>query len=166
MARPGRWERFVGEYVNSATSLNHHEVLMATMEEGETLTRIRFQWQAQHAGEFAAHGTGFVVAAGIINLPLTGGFPVPDPAEFPNDPWIWWNGSILQTTISFLGSDENVVNIDSAPRAADEVDVRAQRSASPAGDGIYFSTGTTDLSPTQCDHYLSVTASMFILEAP
>jgi hypothetical protein len=166
MARATEWRRFTGEYVNSAASLNHHEVLMTTLSPGETLARIRFQWQAQHSSEFAMHGTGFLIAAGIINLPLTGSFPVPDPYEFPDDPWIWWNAPIMQTAVSYTDPTGNINNLDVAPLPSQEIDVRAQRMASPAGDGVYFSTGTSTLSTSQSTHYLSVSASCLVLLAP
>lgn len=163
MARATEWRRSFHEYANGATEISGHNVVLCELADGETLTRVRFQWQAQHASNFAAHGAGMMVAAGIITVPKLGGFPIPEPILHRDDPWIWWNGSIFETVVSFEDAGGTITNLDCAPARVQEVDVRAQRTATPGGDFVYFLTGTSTLSPTQSTHYLSVSASCLVM---
>jgi len=142
---------------------NQHFYQLGTMDEGETLTRIRFCWQATHPSTTAADAAGFVVAQGILVVPSgTAEGSLPDVFDEPNEPYVWWEAGIFQPMfVADNGSGDQ--ELDVYPFGDLNRDARAQRVADTGGSDIWFLTSTSSLSPGQCDHYLSVSASMLII---
>jgi hypothetical protein len=163
MARPTEWRRFFNEYVEGATKSNQHFLQLPGLNEGETLGRIRLNWQALHTSPNTFDGAGFAIAMGInVEVAGTGTGSMPYPQDDPNAPWVWWEAPILQ---SQLGSDNTglVQEQDVAPAYDTYRDVRAMRKADIGGSDVWFQTQTSNLSFGQCDHYLTVTGSMLII---
>lgn len=166
MARATEWRRFYNEYVEGATKANQHFLQLPGLADGETLARIRFNWQALHTTPNTFDGAGFAIAMGINVEPAgTSTGAMPYPYDNLDAPWVWWEAPILQ---SQLGSDSTgaIQEQDVAPAFDTYRDARAQRIADSGGSDIWFQTQTSALSFGQCDHYLTVTGSMLVLLAP
>lgn len=87
------------------------------------------------------------------------------PFDNPNGDWVWWEAGILQTPASaFDGTD--YFEVDAYPVGDLNRDARAQRIADVGGSDVWFQTQTSNLSAGQCDHYLTVSASLLVLLAP
>jgi len=163
VARATEWRRNIGEYTEGVLKANQHFYQMGSMDEGETLTRIRFNWQATHPSNTAADAAGFIVAQGILVVPSgTLQAALPDVFDEPNEPYVWWEAGQFQPM--FVGSPGDFTGeLDVYPYGDLQRDCRAQRVADVGGSDIWFLTSTSPLSPGQCDHYLSLSASMLII---
>lgn len=165
MARTTRWERTIDEYEGAILKANDHFVLLASIAEGETVGRVRFNWQALHPSTTAADGTGFVIASGISVVPAgTLTSALDQPFTEPGSDWLWWEAGILQPiyVADVANGDQE---IDVFPVGDCIRDARAQRQADVGGSDVWFMTQTSTLSPGQCDHYLSIGASVLVIEA-
>jgi hypothetical protein len=163
VARAVEWRRNIGEYTEGVLKSNQHLYQLGSMDEGETLTRIRFTWQATHSTTTAADGLGFVIAQGILVVPSgTLEAALPDVYDEPNEPYVWWEAGMFQPMLVGNGSS-GPYEVDVYPFGDLQRDTRAQRVADVGGSDIWFLTSTSPLSPGQCDHYLSVSASMLII---
>lgn len=167
MPRPLRWARANVEYADSATQSNAHIWEGPALDEGETVTRIRFNWSAHHVAANAADGANLGVAFGIImgQNGWTAG-DVPDPWDFPNADWMWYETGWFQPTL--VSNDHtDIFELDYAPADQGEYrDVRAQRVADTGGSSLWFCSANSTLAPTQSRHYLSFAYSVGILLAP
>lgn len=163
MARPTEWRRFLGEYTEGVLKANQHIVKIATLDEGETIGRIRFTWQATHPTSTGLDAAGFFVASGINVVPLgTSTGAIDYPYDDPNGDWLWWEAGIFQT-IYFPFDGTDFFELDVYPTGDCVRDARAQRQADVGGSDVYFQTQTSTLSPGQCDHYLTVATSMLVI---
>lgn len=162
------WRRAAAEFVDGNES-NGHVVQGSHLNPGETLTRIRMSWVAYHTAEVPASGVGFAIALGVIVLPDPSGvIDVPEPFDFPNADWVWWEAGWMtpRPVMSFNGVAVNEIDV-SPPDAGRERDVRAQRKADPVnGSTVWFRSGTSTLSPTQTRHWLSLSYSIGVLLPP
>jgi len=163
VARPTEWRRFIGEYVESASVLNLHAYQLPSIDFGETFTRLRFVWQAQHVAPGPGDGAGLAVAAGLMMVEA--GQPITDfdgPATGPDQDWVWWEAGLYQ---SMLVSDTMGVTqeLDVYPVGDCIRDCKAQRKALADGSDFWFVTENTTLAQTQTAHYLSITGSMLVL---
>lgn len=166
MARSTEWRRFVNEYVEGASKANQHFVQLPSIDEGETIGRIRFTWQAQFSASTTAEGMGLGLAAGIIVVDAgtsTGAMPYPN--DNPDADWLWWEFGLFQAMRVGISS-ATVGEIDCYPTGDCIRDARAQRKAAVGGSDVWFQTQTTGLADSQTDHYLSVAASMLVILAP
>jgi hypothetical protein len=163
MARATEWRRVVGEYVESVTKANQHFFQLPSIDEGETIGRIRFTWQAQFSASTSAEGVGLGVAAGIIVVAAgtsTGAMPYPN--DNPDADWLWWEFGLYQPML--VGHTEATIGeIDAFPTGDCTRDARAQRKADVGGSDVWFQTQNTGLASSQTDHYLSVAASMLVI---
>lgn len=166
MARELFWNRGVNEFINGSES-NGHFWDAASFSDGDTLTRLRFHWQAFHsANSFTAEGVGFAVVLGAIVLPSSVGTP-PFPASDPTADWLWWETGFLVPRPVWEGPSAGSTEIDMAPsNPGFERDVKAQRKADPAGSTLWFVSENTTVSPTQSRHWLSVSFSAGVLAPP
>lgn len=166
MARATEWRRTIGEYVEGASVANQHFKKICVLDEGETIERIRFTWQAGHATSTGLDASLFVVAAGINVVPLgTSTGSIEYPITNPNGDWLWWEGGIFQT-IYFPWDGTNFFEVDVYPTGDCIRDAKARRKADVGGSDVWFQTQTTTLSSGQCDHYLTVVTSTLVLLAP
>lgn len=163
MARPTEWRRFVHEYVEGATKSNAHDLQLPSLAAGETLARIRFNWQALHSTPNAADATGLTVCMGIIVIASDVEIgTVPRPYDGLDEDWVWWEAPFFQPRL-VSDSSGAVKEEDMAPAYDTYRDARAMRVADPLGSDVWFFTQTSDLAFGQSDHYLSVTGSMLVL---
>lgn len=162
-----RWHRSALEYVNSVAYVNNQIVETAFIDEGETLTRLRWQFQCLHVDTSTAHSQGMGVAIGAIVGPESWtAADVPSPWNDPDEDWVWWEGGFFNGE---LDGDSTGVQGSTGlyPRSIEERDVKAQRGPAPAGGNrLWFATDTSTLSPTQSIHYLCLSYSAGILLAP
>lgn len=166
MARSLRWARANWEYVDSASESNGHIIQGPTLSEGETVTVSYLNWGAHHVATSAADGALLGVAFGVI-MGENGwtAADVPDPWDFPNADWIWYETAWFQPTLVATDSD-NIFELDFAPADRGGYRVaRAQRKADAGGSSLWICTANSSLAPTQSRHYLSVAYSFGILEA-
>lgn len=167
MARQMRWHRSPIEYASGGAYSNGFRVQGAYIDVGETLTRIRWQFLLSHVDTTAAHSLGMGVAVGAIVGPESWtAADVPGPWDFPDEDWVWWEGGFFTGELD--GDSTGVVGSTGLyPREPRERDVRAQRGPAPVGGlRLWFATQTSTLSPLQSRHYLSLSYSAGILEAP
>jgi len=166
MARATEWRRFVNEYVESASKTNQHFLQLPGLLDGETLARIRLNWQCLHSTSNAADGTGLAVCMGINVEPAgTSTGSMPYPYDNPDAPWVWWEAPFFQPKL-VSDSTGAIAEEDMAPAYDTYRDVRAMRVADSGGSDIWFQTQTSAFAYGQSDHYLSVTGSMLVLLAP
>lgn len=153
------------EYVNSASFGNLQILKIADLAEGETLARIRFNWQAIHSVAGPFNASGFAVAFGILVVPA-GTDPefMPHPYEQLDADWLWWEAPIYQSQLG-ADSDGVVVENDMAPAVTQYRDARAMRKADVGGSDVYIQSQTSFLSSAQSDHYLTFTGSLLVLLA-
>lgn len=166
MARSTEWRRHVDEYANAIAKANTHIVQLPSLVVGETIGRIRFSWQATHSTATPFDAAGFMVGAGITVVPS--GFDpgsLPFPLANPDADWMWWEAGIFQTPAAVVNSG-TFFEVDAYPTGDCIRDCKAQRKADGTGSDVYFITDTTTLSTGQCDHYLSMAASMLVILAP
>jgi hypothetical protein len=166
MARAVEWRRYREEYTEAILKSNFHYVKIGSIAEGETLTRIRFTWQATHPAGTAADAAGFLVCQGILVVPSgTLEAALPEPFTDFDEPWVWWEGGIFQPLpTQDMGSGDT--ELDAYPVVDLQRDAKAQRVADAGGSDIWFITATSLLSPGQCDHYLTVACSILVILAP
>jgi len=163
MARATEWRRVVGEYVEAVTKANQHFFQLPSIDEGETIGRIRFTWQAQFSVSTTAEGIGLAVVAGIIVVPAgtsTGAMPYPN--DNPDADWLWWEAGFYQS-MKVGVSNTSQGEVDCYPTGDCVRDARAQRKADVGGSDVWFQTQNTGLASGQTDHYLSVAASMLVI---
>lgn len=167
MARDLRWHRAAIEYAQGAAYSNGFRVQGAFLDEGETLTRLRWQFQCYHVDTSTAHSLGMGVAVGAIVGPESWtAANVPGPWDNTDADWIWWEGGFFNGE---LDGDSTGVQGSTGlyPRSLEERDVRAQRGPAPAGGNrLWFASQTSTLSPAQSTHYFSLSYSAGILEPP
>jgi len=163
MARPTEWRRQIDEYANAVAKQNLHVVQWPSIDEGETIGRIRFGWQATHSTDQPFDAAGFVVVSGITVVPS--GFDpgeLPFPFSNPDADWMWWETGIFQTP-STSGSDPDFFEVDAYPVGEIQRDVKSQRKSDVGGSDVYFIVQSSDLSSGQSDFYLTVGTSMLII---
>lgn len=156
----------IGEYTEGVLKANQHFFQLGSLADGETLGRVRFTWQATHPSNTAADGAGFVIASGINVVPAgTSTGSMDYPFDNPSADWVWWEAGILQPM--FVGDATTPAQeLDVYPFGDVNRDTRAQRIADTGGSDVWFQTQTSNLSAGQCDHYLTVSASLLVLLAP
>lgn len=156
----------IGEYTEGVLKANQHFFQLGSLADGETLGRVRFTWQATHSTDQPFDGAGFVVASGINVVPAgTSTGSMDYPFDNPSADWVWWEAGILQTpAAAYNGTD--YFEVDAYPVGDLNRDARAQRVADVGGSDVWFQTQTSNLSSGQCDHYLTVSASLLVLLAP
>lgn len=163
MARPTEWRRLIGEYVEGATKSNQHFLQLPSIDEGETLGRLRLTFQALHDDDVLFSGGGLVVAFGVNVVPAGTSTGAMDyPADNPSADWVWWEAGILQPSLAVRYSTFDF-EVDVYPTGDCLRDVRAQRKADVGGSDVWFQSQTTSLSPGQSDHYLTVNVSMLVI---
>lgn len=167
MARQLAWARANFEYATGAIESNNHIIQGPTLAEGETVTVIHLKWSAQHVASSAADGANLLVVLGVImgeNGWNAG--DVPNPADFPNEDWMYYEPGYFYPTLVATDSD-NIFELDVYPTDPGRpIEIRSQRKADTGGSSLWFVTSNTTLAPTQSRHYLSLSYSVGILEAP
>jgi len=78
--------------VEGASVANQHFYQLPSIAEGETITRIRFYYQAQHVAGNVGAAAGFLLPVGIIVVPAgTSTGSLPYPYDDPDADWLWWS---------------------------------------------------------------------------
>lgn len=166
MARPTHWQRGFVEGADSFSVANYHAAALDVYQDGETITRVRFRYQAIHVPSIApAEGSGLGVAIGLqlldeAVLPETTLFP----ADNPNDDWLWWEFPFFTPT-SVEYQDGVLQELDAAPLYDIYRDCKTQRKV-VGNQVLYLVSQTSALAPTQTRHYLSVSYSTLVIDAP
>jgi hypothetical protein len=162
VARATEWRRFIDEYDDSAAAINWHKYQLPSLSEGETFTRLRMTWQAQHVAPGPGDAAGMVVVLGVIVVPAgTGSGGLFGPATSIDQDFVWWESGIFQ---SMLVSDTMGVTqeLDVYPVGDCLRDVKAMRKADIGGSEVWLQTENTSLAPSQTTHYLTVSGSMLV----
>lgn len=162
------WRRACVEYIDNAAASNGHIWQGPILNPGETLTRLRFSWQATtEAPTYPSWSQNLACCMGAIVLPDPAtAADVPDPFLSPNEDWVWWEaGWFLSRAVKQGGNPSVVQETDTAPPdGGRERDVRAQRKADPVnGSHIWFVSATGTSYPNQARHYLSLAYSVGVL---
>ena len=140
MARATEWRRgyveFEGDVLETGMT-----VQITSLGLGETLTRVRYSWQASATPEFGAEAVGIVVGVGIIALPPdTPPEDMPGPLTDPDLDWIAYEHSFFSPHTVYNGDDPTPFELDLAPSNPGERDTKAQRLAGPDGQDIWLIT--------------------------
>nr|CRY95830.1 hypothetical protein [uncultured prokaryote] len=164
MARATEWRRWYGEYVDDALA-HIIKFQMPSFTSGETLTRVRYHWQAQHPSlGVAAEAPGIIIGVGIIDVPSgTAKADVPSPLSYPDVEWIAYeHTSFLPYTV--ISPDTYIAyELDLAPVQGGERDSRAQRVGGALGRDMWL---CAEVDQDQGVFYLSCGgSSLFLLPA-
>ena len=164
MARPTHWQRGVVEGADGFTQANYHAAPMDVYEDGSTITRIRFRYQAAHVPSIApAEALTLTVAIGIQLLDeLDDPSTVLFPADNPNEDWLWWEAPIFVPTSVHFDSG-TAQEIDIAPLYDQYRDCKTQRIVT-GRQILWLVSQNSALAPTQTKHYLSVSYSTLVID--
>ena len=159
MARVTEWRRWNIEFPGPTLEGSLHQVKLFTLAEGETLTRTRYRWSAQHTPTTAAEAVGFPVGVGIIAVPA-GTLPgnVPGPLTSFDADWVGWEISFFYPFPVDLAATPT--EVDMAPLDATERDTKAQRLAPAGGLDVWVCSETDSAQST---HYLTAGGSCLVL---
>jgi len=166
VARTGSWYRHYEPLADGLTSAGYHTVqLVDPLVEGQTITRIRFRYQCVHTQDFGAQeATGLGVCMGIAVLPR-----FDQPADYlapvagaTTTDWLWWEAPFF---VPVLGASMTgvVAEADIAPYPDQYRDCHAQRLITEDST-LWLVTQVQQVVEAQSEHYLSVSASTYVLD--
>lgn len=166
MARPTHWQRGFVEGADGFSVANYHAAPLDVYEDGETITRVRFRYQAIHVPSIApAEGSGLGVAIGLQLLdeledPAQHLFP----ADNPSQDWLWWEFPFFVPT-SVEYQDGVLQELDQAPLYDSYRDCKTQRKV-VGSQILWLVSQNSALAHSQTSHYLSVSYSTLVIDAP
>jgi len=164
MARPTVWRRWQEAYADAATASGTHSIRLCSLLEGETLTRVRFAWQAQHVATFPSEAVGISIGVGIVVVPGLAPSPTLIPYLF-DDPTADWlfveDANFYPYNVAY---EEGTINeLDIAPASGTQRDGRAQRRATE-DSSVYLTAQIPGGFATQAAFYFSASGSCLVIE--
>lgn len=133
---------------------------------GETLTRLRFNYEAAIVGvdeAFYTEGINYILAFQLYPGSLT--LPDRSPVSHPNDSWIWWESCYTRTQVWGLDKDLKQVSYAAGPPDGGIRDGKAQRrNDSGAAQTLWLQMEAAP-GGAQAELFLSWAASALVIEA-
>lgn len=165
MARPVFWLRGSEAFVSGAAALNLHKLYVVTLTAGQTLTRVRFRWQASKSvGVAASERIGVPLCFGIILVDA--GTPVgsvPSPFASPDADWLYFEHEFMRP-YRVQNPDGTTFELDIAPSDPSERDGQAQRLAVTDQDMYVCAAMDPSIFPDPI-FYFSIGGSILIRDA-
>lgn len=165
MARPTRWDRRYSPLpVGGAAASYTNEI--GRLQPGETLTRVRFQYDLSRAlFNQAFFPDGLIWAVGIQVTPTTAA-PTTNPIDDPNLDWVWWEGTSPRTiALTINSANANTIMKCTAPWPPDTRDGKAQRhNDSAVAQSVWLQARAVTQSG-QADMFFSWSSSVLVIEA-
>lgn len=147
--------------------------LLATLQTGQTLKRIRFTWGSTTVVESYSDLIGLIgapILLGIVTTIGDGLEPVPDPAfeagdaNPPSERWLWYEGrAMYPTAFSQSATGTDIATTEPASEPGD-VKAMVRAPAMPAGEFLHvWAVGSSDFSwPSAIDWFTWGTASVLV----
>lgn len=166
MARPVFWQRGSQAFISGGAAQNRHTLYVMTLTAGQTLTRVRFRYQAQHVISVAAtECVGVPLCLGIILVDAgTSPAAVPSPFASPDADWFYFEHEFM-LPYRVQNPDETTFEMDIAPSDPTERDGQAQRLAVTDQDMYVCAAMDPAIFPDPI-FYFSIGGSILIREAP
>lgn len=165
MARPTVWRRWYEVFTDGATTSPEHATKVCNLLEGETITRVRFGWQAQHVAQFPSEAVGIYIVVGLIVVP--GLNPslgdVPYPVDQPNADWFFIEDATFYP-FNVAYEDGTINEIDIAPHNDQPRDAKAMRRATE-DSSVWLTADVGTGFEGQGTFYFSSSGSALVTEA-
>lgn len=138
---------------------------VGNIQPGETLTRIRFNYEAAIVGldePFYTEGINYVLAFQLY----PGSLMLPDrsPVSHPDDPWIWWESCYTRTQVWGLNAAGKEVTYAAGPQDGSTRDGKAQRRNDSAGAETLWLQLEAAPGGAQAELFLSWACSALVIE--
>ena len=165
MARPTRWDRRVSAVPGSTPTFSYTSEI-GRLQPGETLTRVRFQYDLSRAlANQPFFPDGIMWAVGIQVTPTTA-LPSTNPMTDPNLDWVWWEGTSPRTiALAVNSANANTTMKCTAPWPPDTRDAKAQRHNSSAVAQSVWIQARSILTTGQSNMFFAWSSSVLVLEA-
>lgn len=164
MARSTVWRRWYEPYTDGGTPSPEHATKCCVLSAGETITRVRFGWQAQHVAQFPSEAVGVSLVVGLVVVPgLNPSLEdVPYPVSSPTADWFFLeDANFYPYNVAYT---EGVINeLDVAPGDGRQRDAKAMRRVS-VDSSVWLTADVGTGYESQGTFYFSSSGSCLVTE--
>ena len=166
MARPTTWRRSFGSFVNGNSGVSH-SVQIAPVNAGETVTRVRLQYQWTALPSIPLGPWGVQMLMGVTLQDTTSSTLDLDlVADANSESWMWWEGAPWAGQEVFVKpGDTDPTEVLTAPLDGGYRDIKAQRICTANGY-LWLTMASDPAGGTQAQGYFSYAASTLVLLPP